>query len=426
MIPDTDSTLTCGQCGDGLVSARNASAWCARCEWNLDLYDPRRIAPTVGWGWLDRRLFRLAFGLNRQQFALLSGRAVDRPAGGGARVVIAVASLVLAVAIVGLLVAGGWLVAFDFPSLSIVPGLLLIGVAVVIFPRFGRLPDGTTRLTREDAPTLFGLIDDVATATGAKSPQVVLVDASFNAFATSVGWRRRRVVNLGLPLWAILPPDQRVALLSHEMAHFSNGDVRRGLLTAPVYVALGNLVDLTRPTRGRPMRQVGISLAVAQAMVYAVMWLLSRFTLAAMVLLLWIGRRDTQRAEYYADQLAAATAGSVGVAGLCDGLNMLASIEISVRSAARGDATEAAQWRAVADRVRSDSASQVAVLRQLSIRESASLFDTHPPSGLRAMMIESRPANGGRIVLDQATSDRIDAELGRRYSAIRREMAWSE
>ncbi|MEV0381997.1 hypothetical protein [Nonomuraea sp. NPDC050643] len=67
------------------------------------------------------------------------------------------------------------------------------------------------------------------------------VNASFRIYG-----RRRRVVEIGYPLWLILTPQERVALLAHEMAHSSNGDGRHGLVVSSAMHSLGVLHDVTR------------------------------------------------------------------------------------------------------------------------------------------------------------------------------------
>jgi hypothetical protein len=53
------------------------------------------------------------------------------------------------------------------------------------------------------------------------------------------------------------------------------------------------------------------------------------------------------------------------------------------------------------------------------------MFASHPPSGLRARLLENRPARTATVTLDQADNARIDAELRSRYDALRRHLAAS-
>ena len=60
------------------------------------------------------------------------------------------ASLLLVAAVLALAVTGGWLiVAFPFPNLAILPGVAMVGLAVALRPRFGRLDPDLEVLSRD-------------------------------------------------------------------------------------------------------------------------------------------------------------------------------------------------------------------------------------------------------------------------------------
>ncbi|MFD0740876.1 M48 family metallopeptidase [Phytohabitans flavus] len=238
---------TCVECSAATVSVSDATPWCPSCEWQLDLYEPARRRPEFGWRWIDRRTHRLAYRLSRSQFDTLVADRLDRRGPGLARVVTIGISVLLLVLVALLAVFGVWLVVHDFPSLTIPFGLAALGLAATLRPRFGHLDASAEVLDRERAPALFELVDEVAAAVAAPAPDVVALDDGFNAYAGSVGLRRVRVLCIGLPAWGALPPQERVALLGHEMGHFVNGDVRRTLLTQPAFTMLGTAADLVRP-----------------------------------------------------------------------------------------------------------------------------------------------------------------------------------
>jgi len=402
------------------MSLRNATPWCPECEWGLDRYEPDRRRPEMGWRWVDRRLFRAAYRLTDRQYAALLGRPVGRGGWGGARVVLVLAAVVLAAAVSVMLGYGVYLIAYHFPSWRIVPGAALVLLALGLWPRLGRMDRDARRVRRDQAPTLFRLIDEVARAVGAPAPQVVEVDSEFNAAASAVGLRRRRVLRLGLPLWAVLPAQQRVALIGHELGHFVNGDARRGPVTQIPLTTLGRLADLLRPSPGRrygrPVAEVGAALAnVLMAGAHSVV-------LAGHVALVWVCMRDSQRAEYLADELAARAAGSPAAGLLADTLVMSDSMLMVARREAR-KGVAASGWLEAADTLRAEVVPRLAGMRQLSVRDEVSLFAAHPPTGLRARMIESRPSRSAAVTLTAADSERIDQELAKAYDLARRDLA---
>jgi hypothetical protein len=57
------------------------------------------------------------------------------------------------------------------------------------------------------------------------------------------------------------------------------------------------------------------------------------------------------------------------------------------------------------------------------MRDEASLFRSHPPTGLRARLVESRPQADPAVVLTEADDVAIDRELAERYRAMRASIA---
>jgi heat shock protein HtpX len=413
----------CPQCGTSLVTARGATAWCPSCEWNLALVEPDRPG-YFGWRWLDRVANRIAHRLTRRQFGSLVGRPVGRSGLNVTRVLVGLASLLLYAFMAGLLVLGGWLIAYDFPNLAIVPGVLVVLVALAIRPRFGRLARHSVTLSRDRAPEFFGLVDRLVEALGAARPHVVVINHGFNASAGAVGLRRRRVIMLGIPLFTLLPADQRVALLGHELGHFVNGDVRRGLLVQPAYTTLGALAGLLQPGGGTPWGN-GLIERLITLVSNAVLAVLSRLAMLAQLFLEALALRDSQRAEYLADELAATAGGTRGAVDLLHTLLGLDSIALGVRRAARNGG-DAAEWQAAAEEARTAVTPLMPVLGQLSVREDTGLFASHPPTGLRVRMIVSRPYQTPRVALSPAGSARIDAELAPYVAKMRKEVGWED
>lgn len=211
------------------------------------------------------------------------------------------------------------------------------------------------------------------------------------------------------------------APVGHELGHFVNGDPGRGLLTQPAFTALAQLAELTRPIPGSVARASGLAEWIGSAIAYAVMSVLYGALRAGQLAMWVVAFRDKQRAEYLADDLAAKAGGSDAATALADTLVRLDAIEFAVRRAARSGGS-ADEWRQAADAARREGVSELPVLRQLSVRDETSLFATHPPSGLRARMVESRPPRAAAVVLREEDAGRIDAELAKHYAAARRDV----
>ncbi|MEV0720755.1 M48 family metalloprotease [Asanoa sp. NPDC050611] len=413
------NTPNCPRCAAATTTLGSALPWCPGCEWNLDAYDGAAQPAEFGWRWVDRRLHRMAFRLAQRQFAALVKADLARKATVSRFVVVSVA-LVLYAVFAAMVVGGVLLVLKDFLSWWILPGAVLLALAWLLRPRLGRLDDlDGHEVTRDEAPNLFALLDEVAGAVGTTTPPTVLVDGDLNAYTTAVGFRRRRVLGLGLPLWAVLEPQERVALLGHEFGHFVNSDRRRSLLVQPALRMLGQTAMLLRPGFGSAGGSV-LNM-IAEVVSRVVMSLLSKALLLGQIALLWIGLRDGQRAEYQADGIAARVAGTTGAIALEEVLAAGSVVHMLVARDARAG-NGPATWRAsVADGGFRGGARTAARL-QLSIREEASLFATHPPAGLRARMMRERAYLEPAVRLTPGRAEAIDAELTKHYEAARRDL----
>ena len=375
----------------------------------------------IGWKWLDRRLHRLAARLTSAQFWTLADGPLDRRPTGVARVVTLTVAVVLLAAVLAVAVAGVWLL-FEPGFVAKALGVLLIGVAAVLRPRLNRLSallDDAQPVDRAAAPELFALVERVAEAVGAPVPELLLISYDMNAYTTTVGLRRQRVLCLGLPLWATLDPQERVALLGHEMGHFVNGDVRRGPLIAVAETTLARVAIIFAPTYEA---SAGIIEAIAGALARSVGRLISGTALLLQAALYATSQRDSQRAEYLADELGARAAGTEAAIGLADHLALRVPVETVVQREARaGNGMPA--WHEAARSARANQVANLPALRRLSRHTQASLSATHPPSGLRAEMLERRPAHPPAVTLDAGTAARIDAELTPFAPRVRRALA---
>jgi heat shock protein HtpX len=121
-----------------------------------------------------------------------------------------------------------------------------------IAPRFDRFQPPGPALTRDNAPGLFHLIDDVARSTSQPSPSEVYLLNDVNAWVTQrggiMGVGSRRVMGVGLPLLAHLSSAELKAVIAHEFGHYVSGDVGLGPWIHKTRTAIGRAVDATRNT----------------------------------------------------------------------------------------------------------------------------------------------------------------------------------
>ena len=238
----SESPEACPDCASPLAVTSGFPVWCAGCGWAAGAAE----AP-------PRKGFRQAFSQRAVEalYEEISRSEAHRPGWDLARILSYLVAWCVHAATLGLLVVAGVVVWWS-PSIVSVPlALVLTLVAFYVAPRFGRFPKRASVRYREDAPALFALLDRVTAETGAKPVHAVVVSGAFNAAYGTVGPRRRPFVEIGLPLWDALPPQERIALLCHELAHGVNGDSRHGLVVDTV------TVHAEPPPRGPSPRRAG-------------------------------------------------------------------------------------------------------------------------------------------------------------------------
>lgn len=365
--------------------------------------------------WLERWAYRSASRHDARLLADYTGTPPDSSNSSRTHVLLVAISAVFVLADLACWVLGVLLVLHDFPSARIFPGLALIALGYVFRPRLGRGPRRKHQLRREQAPVFFDLLDQVATATGTSVPESVVLAAEYNASASRHGLRGHHSLSVGIPLWLVVPPPMRVALLAHELGHFVNRDPNRGVLVAPALNTVGRLAAATGAERTLghvfdPDRRRGF----AQLIFETVLWVISRPLLLLDIGLLAVCLRDHQRAEIRADDIATKVAGTDALTGLLDRFVLSDTIETTIFHAAVK--TPPSGWSALADRVHQNNRAAMAQHREFT-RLATSILSSHPPLGVRADLAESWPHQPAAVTLSESQWITIDQELSPWYTA---------
>ena len=385
--------------------------WCSACGWNLK----GGVAGSRRPSRLDRAVERLASTLDeRLARELLSAESLA-PALTPARLAAYVIAGAVHVTTAALILGAVVLAALTFPNpFALVAAAAMLGFAWLVRPRLGTPPDeGLVPLS--ETPALRALLDDVAAALATGPVDVLVVDGELNASWGVVGLRRRRVLTIGLPLFAALGAQERVALLAHELAHGRNGDLRRGMFVGSALNTLEELHSTLLP---------GESLLTHSAM--GILDLLSRFLLWLLAqpvrALLWVELhlllRDMQRAEYLADSLAASVAGTEAAVALEETLLLRGTVEMCIHDAAHRKADQGLLFRTIRARVAAVPPVERERVRRVAELERARLTATHPLTSMRIKLLEERPRLEPRVRLGEDASTAIDGELAAPGAAI--------
>lgn len=399
----------CPNCQVALVTENYADPWCERCEWKLGTFVTEPVP--WPWSWVIRWDQRLGFASDR--------RLVEAGSeSGAAEWFLRGLSAILLLIVLGIIGFGAWLaISTDFFGPAVIGALILFGIAYWLRPRLGRLkPLMADAFTITDAkqPALFALLRRVAEAAGTKMPNVVGLSSEWNASAAVVGLRRRRVIVIGVPLLAALRPQERVALLAHEFAHLAHDDSLRQLMRQPALTHFGMLATAVRAPRSE------------MPSVYLLVW---RVVGGALAALLWLvhyglnllGAKENRRTELRADELAARLAGSTAALGTVDVLACVEELAAFVGPSGEKGRTMQS-WHEKVQWARERLSERVPRLRQLTMRTHAGLFASHPAPGRRHELLKRQPHRDPAVVLTDAESARIDAQMQPYAEAIRKEI----
>lgn len=403
----------CPQCAAPIEQSPGYVPWCAGCNWNL-----RPAQPADGPRLLGRFFTDLGRRSGQQLFRELVQAASLNPTPNRARVLtVFLAGLVHGLSL-GLAIFGAGLIVITWLQLfPLALGLLLIGMAWVLRPRIPRLADKP--LPRDQFPALYGVMDRIGGSIGARPAAHLVIDEAFNASYSQVGWRQQPVIALGLPLLGVLDAQGKIALIGHELAHGVNADLTRSLFVGSAVEALQGWYDLLHP---RALWEPERGLMAYPILLANLLQLgVAQLALGATYLLSVLVWRDSQRAEYQADALAAAVAGTSAKLGLLEAILLGTTVETVVRRLALGKG-EIGLIDALGQAVAELPAHERDRLRRVSRLDESRLDSTHPPTAQRIAMLEARPAAAPLIELSPAELAAIDGELRRLEPAITRRL----
>jgi Zn-dependent protease with chaperone function len=406
-------TAECPQCGAEIPVHQGYLTWCDTCGWNLAAADPpppktgaEAIAAMVG----ERSSSTVADIVAR-------GHGDRRW-----RVALAVAAIGVYLFVAALAVGGVWLEAITFPNpFAMLPVAAMLGAAWYARPR----PNGPepTPLERADHPTLYELAVTIADELGCARLDGIALTMEYNAWIARYGWRQRRVVTLGIPLLAVLTPQERAALLAHELAHERRGDTWRSLLVGTAGNALAALMELLEPEQmatvvgdRRYQRPSTLSNTIANLAMAFVSMLVRPFVMLFGVL----EARQSQRSEYLADRLSADVAGTEAVRSVLVKSRATHTLSTLAASAAvDGDGDVIGRLRR---RSTETPGREWLRIERVMAMDKPELYATHPLPVHRVGMVDQLGVRPPRVVVTDAQAFELERELLPHEQAASREL----
>jgi heat shock protein HtpX len=309
---------------------------------------------------------------------------------------------ILAGIVLGAVFAATTLIRGDFNPLALPLLIILLLLPLAARPRVP-IVDGPV-MGRDRLPELFGLVDKVTERIGGRPVDGIVIDSDFNASFSRSGWTRRRILTIGLPLFAALSAQGRVALLGHELGHDINGDPTRGLVLGSGINAVMQLHATLEPDELLPSDQgivayIGLPITLlmlgTSRLVLGIAWLLAALTL-----------RTKQRAEYYADAIGVRAGGRDAMLSLLDALHAAKLVSRMVWIYERSDPVGT-----IAEAVRTMPQGELERIRRVEQLAGSRLDYSHPPTTYRVEIITSMVEASPALNLSDDQNRRIDDEL---------------
>lgn len=316
-----------------------------------------------------------------------------------------------------------WLAMFAMPvaiTLMFYPTTWTLVIVIVLLVLFGIFwfrppPAEGRRLQPADAPQLFAELEAMRAKTRAPQVHEVVLSEEFNASAAQLprlglfGWHKQ-VLELGIPLLAALTREQALAVVGHELGHFSKAHGR-----------MGHWIYRTRYAWEKLQAQIGdedsgLGAAVNQFYRSFVPY----FSAYSFVL--------ARLCEYEADADAArttdrATAGGALAALHAYGAHLDRRFWPALwRTALASSEPPGDVYRRLAEAARTASSAELEALKREALQRASDLEDTHPclADRLRALQVDEVSLSPAAVCAGRALlGERWDAMLDEASKAWR-------
>ena len=393
---------TCPRCGTEIPVPAGARAWCERCDWNVG-------GETLA---LDESFFERQYARISQRYAKVMLEALKATPVNNLRprwTVRKATAFGLAASVhlltLTLLIAGIMVLAIGFPAFaSIFWGAVLCALVWLMRPRPGKVPSQDLA-DQKDFPALHAFVNQVAKELGGRPVSKIVVNESFNAAYGVIGWRRVPVLWIGLPLWMALRPQERLALIGHEIAHGVNGDGTRAFI---VWSALSALDEWIGLLQGPFYQATTTTERVGGYFIY----ILSSPLAAVQVLLAQLLCFDKQQAEYYADYLASTVSGTEAMVSALRRMGCAEHLDdVLLRNAYSTSQSGTRILALFRERIASLPDREWQRLARSMQREGARLDASHPPTAYRIEFLRAHLVARPKIVTTEDAMRAIDAEL---------------
>lgn len=299
----------------------------------------------------------------------------------------------------------------------IAAGFILLGIAWLARPRVPKLDKDEHLISRQEFPFLFEAVDQLADAMQVKRINGIIIDDEFNASVAQIGWRRREIIKIGLPLFSILEPEEQLAILAHEFGHISNGDLTRSFYIGTALYTLQTWYELLNPV---PIDEYD-SMGFFEIPVYYFMAFLALIPYSLFLLLVHLLFDNSQKGEYLADERAAKAVGYKSLISSMEKFQYADTFYLKIRELVVRKNTMNL-FNAVQDQIKIMPEREKERLSRLAQLETSKLDSTHPPTAYRIKLLESLKAAPPSLAVGKGTLEMMQKELETQQNRIQEEV----
>jgi len=299
----------------------------------------------------------------------------------------------------------------------IAAGLILLGIAWLARPRVPKLDKDEHLISRQEFPFLFEAVDQLADAMQVKRIDGIIIDDEFNASVVQVGWRRMKIIKIGLPLFSIMEPEEQLAILAHEFGHISNGYLTRSFYIGTALYTLQTWYELLNPV---PIDEYD-SMGFFEIPVYYFMAFLALIPYSIFLLLVHLLFDDSQKGEYLADERAAKAVGYKYLISSMEKFQYADTFYLKIRELAVRKNTMNL-FHAVHEQIKIMPDREKERLSRLAQHETSKLDSTHPPTAYRINLLENLKAAPTSLAVGKGTLAMMQKELETQQTRIQEEV----
>ncbi|MCI0475375.1 MAG: M48 family metallopeptidase [Anaerolineales bacterium] len=404
----------CPKCGATIPVYKEYVSWC-ECGWGLE---PQK--PDHPLNLFESLYVQAGRRLSKNLFDKLIAAPTLKPTWNVAKVIAtALATLVHATTLIFVLI-GIVLIARGLPNLCIAFwGVVILFLAWVLRPQRAKLKEEIA--SREKHRALYQVADRISSKLDASPVDGIVFGNYYNAGFSEIGWRRKKILFLGLPFFSVLDAQERIYLIAHEIAHSVNGDSIRSFFVGSAIDSLLTWYSMLRP---EVILDLSINSLVGLVMVPLRLTLLGiaqipRWTAFSLINLLW---RDSQRAEYLADLLATQVSGkAAALTAMEKGAMEEKFVVIAQRMTAdRNDDRDF--FKVLQDAIDTMPERERERIRRVSLLEDSRLDVTHPPMSNRVALIKARGSQQAEVMMSNQQFDQIQNELAPARTKIQKDL----